>query len=154
MDNNKKHTKRNTHIYKSDSSEMDKRVNIVYLMLLQGFQRKQIIQYCADNFQIGERQTDEYLGKAREIIKSNIDCDTSSKKNEILNQFYDLYQKNYALEDYRECRNLLTNISNILGVEAPKKTDITSNGETIKVPTSIQVEIITNENTSDTSISE
>lgn len=154
MDNNKKHTKRNTHIYKSDSSEMDKRVNIVYLMLLQGFQRKQIIQYCADNFQIGERQTDEYLGKAREIIKSNIDCDTSSKKNEILNQFYDLYQKNYALEDYRECRNLLTNISNILGVEAPKKTDITSNGETIKVPTSIQVEIITNEDTSDTSISE
>lgn len=154
MDNNKKHTKRNTHIYKSDSSEMDKRVNIVYLMLLQGFQRKQIIQYCADNFQIGERQTDEYLGKAREIIKSNIDCDTSSKRNEILNQFYDLYQKNYALEDYRECRNLLTNISNILGVEAPKKTDITSNGETIKVPTSIQVEIITNEDTSDACISE
>jgi len=154
MEDNKKHTKRNTEVYKSDSSEMDKRVNTIYLMLLQGFQRKQIIQYCSDNFKIGERQTDEYLGKAREIIKSNIDCDTSSKKNEILNQFYDLYQKNYALEDYRECRNLLTNISNILGVEAPKKTDITSNGETIKSPTSIQVEIITNEDTSDTSISE
>lgn len=35
-----------------------------------------------------------------------------------------------------------------------QQTDITSNGETIKVPTSIQVEIITNEDTSDTSISE
>ena len=154
MENNKKHTKRNTDIYKSDSSEMEKRVNTVYLMLLQGFQRKQVIQYCADNFNIGERQTDEYLGKAREIIKSNIDCDTSNKKNEVLNQFYDLYQKNYALEDYRECKSVLLAIASILGVEAPKKTDITSNGETIKTPTAIQVEIIKNEDTSNSSISE
>jgi hypothetical protein len=131
MENSKKHTKRKTNIYKSDSSEMDKRINIIYLMLLQGFQRKQVIQYCAENFKIGERQTDEYLGKAREIIKSNIDCDTSNKKNEILNQFYDLYQKNYKLEDYRECRNLLMSISAILGVEAPRRTDITSGGEKI-----------------------
>jgi hypothetical protein len=131
MENSKKHTKRKTNIYKSDSSEMDKRINIIYLMLLQGFQRKQVIQYCAENFKIGERQTDEYLGKAREIIKSNIDCDTSNKKNEILNQFYDLYQKNYKLEDYRECRNLLMSISAILGVEAPRRTDITTNGQSI-----------------------
>ena len=116
---------------------MEKRVNTVYLMLLQGFQRKQIIQYCSEQFKIGERQTDEYLGKAREIIKSNIDCDTSNKKNEVLNQFYDLYQKNYALEDYRECKSVLLAIASILGVEAPKKTDITSNGNTITTPPTI-----------------
>ena len=137
MENSKKNTKRNTDIYKSDSSEMEKRVNTVYLMLLQGFQRKQIIQYCSEQFKIGERQTDEYLGKAREIIKSNIDCDTSNKKNEVLNQFYDLYQKNYALEDYRECKSVLLAIASILGVEAPKKTDITSNGNTITTPPTI-----------------
>lgn len=122
----KKHTKRNTDIYKSDSSEMEKRVNTIYLMILQGFQRKQVIQYCADNFKIGERQTDSYLIKAREIIKSNIDNDTSSKKNEILNQFYDLYQKNYSLEDFKECRNILMSISQILGVQAPIKTENTN----------------------------
>lgn len=143
METDKKHTKRNTDIYKSDSSEMEKRVNTIYLMLLQGFQRKQIIQYCADNFKIGERQTDDYLGKAREIIKSNIDCDTSNKKNEVLNQFYDLYQKNYSLEDYRECRNVLLSIAGILGVQAPTRTDITSGGEKItNVAPSIKVTIV------------
>ena len=131
---------KNTEIKKSDSSEFDKRVNTVYLLILQGFQRKQIIQYVSENYKVGERQTDNYLEKAREIIKSNIDNDTSSKKNEILNQFYDLYQKNYQLEDYRECRNLLSNISNILGIEAPKKTDITTNGK--EISNALKVEIV------------
>lgn len=132
--------RKNINSYKSDSSEIEKRVNTVYLLILQGFQRKQIIQYCSDTFKVGDRQTDVYLTKAREIIKSNIDNDTSSKKNEVLNQFYDLYQKNYQLEDYRECRNLLANISNILGIEAPKKTDITTNGK--EISNALKVEIV------------
>ena len=119
---------------KADSSEIEKRVNTVYLMILQGFQRKQVIQYCSENYNVGERQTDEYLSKAREILKSNIDNDTSSKKHEILNQYYDLYQKNYQLEDFKECRNILKDIAVVLGVEAPKKMDFTTNGETINRP--------------------
>jgi hypothetical protein len=151
-----KKTNRNTDIYKSDSSEMEKRINIVYLMILQGFQRKQIIQYCSDEFKVGERQTDEYLKQARKIVNENILDDSGLKKNEIINQLYDLYQKNYNLEDYRECRNILAQISDIFGVRAPIKTDITSGGEKIQSsPTAIQVEIVrSNETTSDTGISE
>ena len=127
-------TKRNSETYKSDSSEMEKRVNQIYLLILQGFQRKQIIQFCSENYKIGERQTDEYLFKAREIIKSNIETDTSSKKNELLNQYYDLYRKNYEEEDYRECRNILKDIGAIFGVEAMTKIDLTTNGNSITPP--------------------
>lgn len=135
---------------KSDSSEIEKRVNTIYLMILQGFQRKQVIQYVAEKYKVGERQADAYLEKAREIIKSNIDTDSSNKKNEILNQYYDLYQKNYKIEDYRECRNILINISSVLGVEAPKKTDITSGGEKItNTPQEVKITIVTNEDESD-----
>ena len=135
---------------KSDSSEIEKRVNTIYLMILQGFQRKQVIQYVAEKYKVGERQADAYLEKAREIIKSNIDTDSSNKKNEILNQYYDLYQKNYKIEDYRECRNILINISSVLGVEAPKKTDITSRGEKItNTPQEVKITIVTNEDESD-----
>ena len=135
---------------KSDSSEIEKRVNTIYLMILQGFQRKQVIQYVAEKYKVGERQADAYLEKAREIIKSNIDTDSSNKKNEILNQYYDLYQKNYKIEDYRECRNILINISSVLGVEAPKKTDITSGGEKItNTLQEVKITIVTNEDESD-----
>ena len=34
----------------------------------------------AEKYKVGERQADTYLEKAREIIKSNIDTDSSNKK--------------------------------------------------------------------------
>lgn len=107
---------------KSDTTEMKKRVNDIYLLLLQGFQRKSIIQYCAENYKIQERQVDVYLTKARKLISENIIDDCNYKQNEILTQLYDLYQKNYDEEDFKECRNILGQISLILGVNAPIKT--------------------------------
>ncbi len=114
---------------KADSSEIEKRVNTVYLMLLQGFQRKSVIQYCAKSiedggFGVGERQADEYLAKAREVIKSNISDDTSHKRNEILTQYYDLYQKNYKNEDYKECRAVLSEIKAVFGIDAAQKIEV------------------------------
>ncbi len=131
--------------HKSDSSEMEKRINQIYLLILQGFQRKQIIQFCSENYKIGERQVDEYLLKAREIIKSNIDTDTAGKKNELLNQYYDLYRKNYEEEDFKECRNILKDIGSIFGVEAMTKIDLTTNGKTITQPQEVKITIVTNE---------
>ena len=55
-------------VLKSDSAEYEKRVNPVYLMLLQGFTRKQILQYCAETWGVKERSTDYYLQYAREIF--------------------------------------------------------------------------------------
>lgn len=135
--------------HKSDSSEMEKRINQIYLLILQGFQRKQIIQFCSENYKIGERQVDEYLLKAREIIKSNIDTDTAGKKNELLNQYYDLYRKNYEEEDFKECRNILKDIGSIFGVEAMTKIDLTTNGKTITPPQEVKITIVTNEDESD-----
>lgn len=56
--------------------------------------------------------------------------DLEYKKSEILSQYYDLYNKSYALEDYKECKNVLQLISITLGVHT-NKTDITSNGKEI-----------------------
>jgi hypothetical protein len=116
-------------ILKSDSSELDRRINTVYLLVLQGFVRKQIIQYAAENWEVGERQVDTYLAKARELYKKNASEDFEGKKHEILTQYYDLYRKNYELEDYKECKGVLKEIAAVLGIEAPKKLDMTSGGD-------------------------
>lgn len=131
---------------KADSSEVESRVNTIYLMLLQGYVRKQIIQYCAENYKIGERATDQYLQKARELFSGNIESETQNKKFEILTQYYDLYQKNYSEQDYKECRNILKDIAQVLGIEAPKKIDHTTNGKEIsQTPTIVFTDKIDNE---------
>jgi hypothetical protein len=125
--------------YKADSSEMEKRINECYLLILQGFNRKYIIQYFAENYKIGERQVDNYLNKAREEITNEYTVAKEYKRNEILAQYYDLYNKNYQLEDYKNCESILKNISAIFGVEAVKGIDITSAGKEInQTPTIIQ----------------
>jgi hypothetical protein len=108
-------------------------------LILQGFNRKYIIQYFAENYKIGERQVDNYLNKAREEITNEYTVAKEYKRNEILAQYYDLYNKNYQLEDYKNCESILKNISAIFGVEAVKGIDVTSNGKEInQTPTIIQ----------------
>lgn len=118
---------------KSDSSEIEKRVNLIYSMLLQGLQRKAVIQYCSNQWGVGERQVDTYLVKARELMSDDSQKDLDYKKSEILAQYYDLYNKSYDLEDYKECRNILANIGNILGVNSPEKIDLKSEVKQINI---------------------
>lgn len=118
--------------YKADSSEMAKRINECYLLILQGFNRKYIIQYFAENYKIGERQVDNYLIKAREDITEEYNVNKEYKRNEILAQYYDLYNKAYNEEDYKVCQSILKDIGGIFGVDAIKKIDVTTDGKAIE----------------------
>lgn len=114
---------------KSDSTELDSRVNTVYAMLLQGFQRKRIIQYVAEKHDVGERQIDNYIAKARDIMSNDNKVEIELKKSEILSQLYDLYGKNLKIDDFRECRNILNQIAEVLGVKAPAKSEVVVKSE-------------------------
>jgi hypothetical protein len=48
------------------------RVDAVYSMLVDGHSRSDVIQFCAENFDVGERCTDNYIADARERL--NQDC--------------------------------------------------------------------------------
>jgi hypothetical protein len=124
--------------WKADSSEMEKRINECYLLILQGHNRKFIIRYFAENYKIGERQVENYLNRAREEISKEYTINTEYKKNEILAQYYDLYNKAYNEEDYKLCQSILKDIGGIFGVDAVKKIDLTTEGEKItQTPTII-----------------
>ena len=129
-------------IYKSDSSEMQNRINECYLLILQGYQRKFLIQYFTEKYNIGERQIDNYIKTAREEMCKDSELSKDIKKNEILAQYYNLYQKNYDFEDYRACESVLQKIANIIGVEESRKLDITSKGEKINTPQTLEVTIV------------
>jgi hypothetical protein len=126
---------------KSDSSEFKSRINECYLLLLQGFRRKQIIQYGA-KWSVSDRQIDDYIKLAREIFDEDNDLNFEQKKNEALAKYYDLYQKNYELEDYKECRNVLKDIKDIFGIDAEKNLNLKNNGGEFKQSTELTVKII------------
>lgn len=118
---------------KSTNAEIEIRLSIVYDMVVKGSSRKEILRYAATEWDLAYRQVDDYLARVNQDIK---DTYGQEYKELILNkqlaQLDDLYVKNYQVNDYRECRNLIESKSKLLGLNAPTKTDITTGGDKIE----------------------
>jgi hypothetical protein len=54
---------------KSTNREVDERINTVYDLLLKAYSRTQIVRYCADNWGVAERQSENYMARARQLMQ-------------------------------------------------------------------------------------
>jgi len=52
---------------KATDREVDCRVNSVYNLLINGHSKTQVVQYCAENYGVKLRQSEEYLSRARKL---------------------------------------------------------------------------------------
>ena len=125
------------------SIERERRIQEVKKLTLEGFTRSQIIRYCSDKYNIGTRCTEGYITDVK--LQLLEDFNSLGAKEEITAQIFsrleDLYQKNVDIDDYKECRAILKDLREMLGIAQPTKLDVTTNGEKIQ-SNIIQVEII------------
>ena len=54
---------------KSTNVEIDERVNAVYDLLLRSYSRHQIVRYCSESWNVGERQAENYIARARQLMQ-------------------------------------------------------------------------------------
>lgn len=54
---------------KSSNVEIDARVNAVYDLLLRAYSRTQIVQHCAETWGVAERQAENYISRARQLMQ-------------------------------------------------------------------------------------
>lgn len=123
---------------KSTDAEIELRIATIYEMVVKGASRKYIVRYGSETWNVSSRQIDDYLKRVYEDIK---EAYGDEYKEQVLNkqlaQLDDLYVRNYTIEDFRECRNIIESKSKLLGLNAPIKTDVTTQGE--KLNTIIQL---------------
>lgn len=132
---------------KATDLESEKRKNIIYEMVVKGATINYIVRYCSENFGIGKRQTEKYLTKVYQEIKETYNDDyKKSLLDKHIAQLEDLYVKNYTIEDFRECRNIIESKNKMLGLNAPDKIDTT-----ITEITPTKYQIIGNDKNSKTS---
>jgi hypothetical protein len=53
---------------KSTNLQIQERVNTVYQLLIKSYSRFEIVQYASEKWDVGDRQADEYLARARQLI--------------------------------------------------------------------------------------
>lgn len=54
---------------KSTNTEIDERVNTVYDLLLKAYSRHQIVLYASEHWNVGERQAENYISRARQLMQ-------------------------------------------------------------------------------------
>ena len=102
---------------KSTNAEIELRISTIYEMVVKGTPRRDIVRYGSETWKITSRQIDDYLKIVYDEIKYTYGDDY--KKNILekqLAQLDDLYVKNYTIEDYKECRNIIESKSKMLGL--------------------------------------
>jgi hypothetical protein len=126
-----------------DGIEIEKRIFSIYQILLQGYtKRRFILQYVSEktDWNIDDRQIDNYIKKAKELILEKFEDDIDFEKSLSLQRFEQLYTMNYKIQDYKECRSIIEARCKLLGINAPTKiaeTDVS--GKDRKLPTGAKI---------------
>lgn len=71
-----------------DSVELEARAQILAKILIRGGKRSDCVLYAAENWGVGERQAQNYLTRARELIRADwSDVERDQMMAEILSQY-------------------------------------------------------------------
>ena len=115
---------------KQTDAEIEIRIATLYEMVVKGCSRAYIVRYCSENYKISERHVDTYLSKVKDLIQKTYG---QEYKETILSnhlaQLENLYEKNYTIEDFRECRNIIDSRNKLLGLNAPNRIEAEIKGE-------------------------
>lgn len=62
------------------------RVNRIARMYAHAAVRSEVVQYCAENWGLSERQADEYIKKAKEVLREDFEIDRRTFTAELMSQ--------------------------------------------------------------------
>ena len=119
---------------KADNIEMEKRMaDCIEVVINEGMQRKDFVQYCSDNWQISERHADTYWKRVWTFVAEKYSQENHKIVDEHVRQLWRLYNLCVKKKDYQTARGILQDLAKLKGINEPEKKDITSNGESIKI---------------------
>jgi len=119
---------------KADSIEMEKRMSdCIEVVINEGMQRKDFIQYCAHQWQLADRQAAVYWKRVWTFVAEKYSQENHKIIDEHVRQLWRLYNLCVKKKDYQTARGILQDLAKLKGINEPEKKDITSGGESIKI---------------------
>lgn len=122
---------------KGRNSDLEREERILYILQLRSKGVKatsDLLRFFASEYpKISKRQFEYDLKKAKDLIAEHFEEDVQFQVAEITKHYWELYSKNLKLQDYRECRAILSELSKLKGLIIDKR-DHTSNGKSISPP--------------------
>lgn len=108
---------------KATDAEIKRRIALVHKMIVAGASRAMILQHSAEKWELSDRQTDEYIGRVKQIISEQMDREKDSNLGLALERMNDIYQKCLAASNYKNAIAAQREINRLLGLYAPEKIE-------------------------------
>ena len=119
---------------KSTAVQMEERMQRVFeMMLYEHLSYNEFKEKAAKEFNITARMAENYWKEARVRLKERFERNSEEVLQDHLNQLYDLLKRSRDDNNKRTEREVLADIAKIMGLEATKKVDLTSNGQPIAI---------------------
>ena len=99
------------------SGELSERVDAVLELILQGTPRKSIIKYVTKKYKVVENTVDDYIARARAVIKESANIDRPLELGKAFNRLERLYFNLYRQGDFKGCKDVQKEISELFGIK-------------------------------------
>lgn len=99
---------------------VEKRIGEVYLLLLRGASRADILRHLAENDGAAERTAEWYIGKATARFKAASKVNAEKERGRQLARLEDLYNRLFRIQDYRTALAVLKERNELAGIYPEK----------------------------------
>ena len=101
---------------KSDKNTMERRIKSISSMLINGNNREFIVLYCSENWNIGERQADKYISKARTLIEQSVKKQVAYDYAKAIRRYEELYRLSIEKKDYKTALSVNKELTTLQGL--------------------------------------
>ena len=117
--------KKNGERIKNTDIEIDKRVDLLVSLILQGYSRRDILGYTGEStdWNVCENTIDSYLAQARQIIQLESKERRQYHIGETVLRLGLLFKKSFENDDYKNCLSIQNTLIKLLALDAPVKTN-------------------------------
>lgn len=102
------------------------RIEAVYDLLLAGLSRAEILRFVAEQhpeWNIRTRQIESLIACAKAKLKEASETHREEELGKALDRLDKLYQRSYAINDYKTCAAIVKQRADLLGIAAPAKVE-------------------------------
>ena len=118
---------------RATQAQVNRRVFAVYSWMMSGADRPTILQRSAEKWKLAERQTDEYIERAKAMIETITAADAPKVKDKHIAMRYGMMEK--AMQEkggVQTAHAILKDLDELLGSYPSAKVDVTSAGKPVK----------------------
>ena len=101
---------------KSDKNTIERRIKSISSMLINGNNREFIVLYCSENWNIGERQADKYISKARTLIEQSVKKQVAYDYAKAVRRYEELYRLSIEKKDYKNALSVNKELTTLQGL--------------------------------------